>query len=349
MAKVYGEIDPLEKIICSLRCNPEAKHLRNLDEILTFRDFCELKVSAIEAKSRKEQNQILLNQSELISSLAEDYSGSLEKRKQHYKLKCLQLCQEIETRDHRLFRFLFNIITYFKLLFYRVFGDALARLNCRKSERQIKKEKNKFEEIKLNTENRVHENVESQAGAFLNALKILRSKNNLILGAIGEQRVVDELKKLPDTYTVINNFQLRLDKPIYNKRENQRIFSAQADHLVVGPSGVFLIETKNWSNETLRASSGFSPFDQIKRTSFALYCYINPKQKNSFFYSLFKSSPHKKVPLRSILVMVGVNVKEKDKFIKVLNLERLNGYITYFPKVFEKEDVSTIVDKFLKI
>lgn len=52
-------------------------------------------------------------------------------------------------------------------------------------------------------------------------------------GLAGEQIVAKELSGLPDTYYVFNDVTVRLNKKL-----------AQIDHIVVGPTGVFAIETK---------------------------------------------------------------------------------------------------------
>jgi len=54
-------------------------------------------------------------------------------------------------------------------------------------------------------------------------------------GLVGEILVQDELKKLSDEYFLINDIVL--------KKSQENI-----DHIVIGPSGIFLIETKTWEN-----------------------------------------------------------------------------------------------------
>ncbi|MEL0082139.1 MAG: hypothetical protein VW985_03740, partial [Gammaproteobacteria bacterium] len=54
-----------------------------------------------------------------------------------------------------------------------------------------------------------------------------------IAGAVGENAVVSELQKLSDKYYLINDFSLKFDPPIFNKRENDRIYSIQIDHLLL--------------------------------------------------------------------------------------------------------------------
>ncbi|WP_416224139.1 nuclease-related domain-containing protein [Thiohalophilus sp.] len=67
----------------------------------------------------------------------------------------------------------------------------------------------------------------------------------LIVGAVGENSTVKELEKLSNDYYLINDFSMEFNPPIYNKRENDRIFSIQIDHLLISKSGIFLLETKN--------------------------------------------------------------------------------------------------------
>ena len=81
-------------------------------------------------------------------------------------------------------------------------------------------------------------------------LAVLKKNRNLFYGAEGEERVVLELSKLPDTYTVINDYCLNFISPIYDRRNDDRIKSVQIDHLVFGPTGIYLIETKNWSKSS---------------------------------------------------------------------------------------------------
>ena len=58
-----------------------------------------------------------------------------------------------------------------------------------------------------------------------------RKRGNLLSGARGEKYVGAVLSRLPESYCVIND----LATPTGN-----------LDHVVVGPTGVFIIETKNW-------------------------------------------------------------------------------------------------------
>ena len=62
----------------------------------------------------------------------------------------------------------------------------------------------------------------------------LRHVERFFIGARGEERVAGLLKSLPDNYHVFNDFVACKE---------------HIDHVVVGPTGVFAVETKNWRGQ----------------------------------------------------------------------------------------------------
>lgn len=187
----------------------------------------------------------------------------------------------------------------------------------------------------------IRSRTEALSGDFYRSKQIFDSNYSLIQGASGEQQALDELRKLPDNFHVINNFQVSFSKPLYEPKTRQRIYSAQADHIVIAPSGIFLIETKNWSRGTANFESDFSAFDQVKRTNFALYCFFNPRV--SSFMSWFVKT--KKIKIRSVLLMTGHRINGSDRYVKVVDLRQLRSYIEYFPAELTDEDTNVILNK----
>jgi hypothetical protein len=170
----------------------------------------------------------------------------------------------------------------------------------------------------------------------------------LIAGAIGESSVVRTLQQLSDHSYLFNDFSLNFDPPIYNKNENDRIFSIQIDHLLVCRSGVFLLETKNWSRRSLENLDLRSPVKQILRTSYALFVLLNSDSKFNDINLEHHHWGSKKIPIRNIIVMTNEKPKEEFKHVKVLSLGELNGYIQYFEQLFSAKEVESIFE-YLKI
>ena len=164
----------------------------------------------------------------------------------------------------------------------------------------------------------------------------------LIAGAIGENSVVKELQKMSDSYILLNDFSIKLNPPIFNRKENDRIFSIQIDHLLICNSGIFILETKNWSKQSIKNLDLRSPVKQIMRTSYALFVLLNSESE----YNKIKLDRHhwgsKQIPVRNIIVMIIEKPKEKFKNVKVASLNELIGYITYFDSIFNDVEVKSI-------
>jgi hypothetical protein len=173
--------------------------------------------------------------------------------------------------------------------------------------------------------------------------------NSYIYGALGEQRVVKTLETLSDEYFLINDFSVSFSRPIYNRQENDYIKSVQIDHILVGPSGIFLIETKNWSEKSLENLSLRSPVNQIKRTSFALFHLLNNEISN---YRLHLDRHHwgdKKIPIKNLIVLTNIKPKEEFQYVKILTVNELLSYVNYFKPIFSYTETKSIADMILQM
>lgn len=176
--------------------------------------------------------------------------------------------------------------------------------------------------------------------------RVVDELNTSIYGAIGEQKVAKELEKLSDDYVLINDFYCSFTRPIYNRKEKDYIKSIQIDHLLVAPSGVFLIETKNWSEASLQNLNLRSPVSQIKRTSFALFKMLSGK------VSGFLDRHHwgdRNIPIRNLIVLINHKPNETFQHVKILTLNELLGYIEYFDPVFSSLETKTIANYLLQL
>ncbi|MEX2164002.1 MAG: NERD domain-containing protein [Sulfuricaulis sp.] len=174
--------------------------------------------------------------------------------------------------------------------------------------------------------------------------EVVEGLYTLIAGAIGESLVVKELQKLSDNYVLFNDFSIELNPPIFNRKENDRIRSIQIDHLLIANSGIFILETKNWSKESIKNLDLRSPIKQIMRTSYALFVLLNSESE---YKEINLNSHHwgnKQIPIRNIIVMINEKPKEKFKYVKVKSVSELNGYITYFEPIFNDAEVKSISD-----
>ena len=172
--------------------------------------------------------------------------------------------------------------------------------------------------------------------------RIIDEINNSIYGALGEQKVVKELEKLPDDHILINDFNCIFQRAIYNRRENDYIKSIQIDHILVSPSGVFLIETKNWSQRSVDRMEFYSPVQQVKRTNFVLYKILNGELANRRLTLKKHNWGKRKIPIRNVIVFIDHKPTEEFQHVKILTLNSLLNYVNYFNSCFSVEETQNI-------
>ena len=141
--------------------------------------------------------------------------------------------------------------------------------------------------------------------------------NSYIYGALGEQKVVKTIETLSDEYFLINDFAVSFSPAIYNRQENDYIKSVQIDHILIGPSGIFLIETKNWSEKSLESLSLRSPVQQVKRTSFILFKILNNEMSNLYLGLDKHHWGDKKISIKNIIVLTNNRPKEEFQYVKI--------------------------------
>jgi len=143
-------------------------------------------------------------------------------------------------------------------------------------------------------------------------------KSAELAGAEAELVVIDRLRMLPSSAVVFNDVQLEATRHIHF--DGTALMSAQIDHVVLTPAGVFIIETKRWSHRFVQSGDFYDPFAQVSRASYLCYDLL----RESFG----------KTRVRSIIACVAsLPDAPRDSYIKVVRPESMNSYISGFRNV----------------
>lgn len=356
MSRTYNTIGSLTTLKLHLEEN-NIYDFRSLKEVIDF------------------QNSFTVSRQQLISQ----HSNLIEEEKNILNVELKSLEAAIETRRQQTEQILTDQIDKLKQqlnisisniptnLFQKITKD-LKHWNFK---RKIKHKENKFDsyvksainylidtyQVKNNRYQFIKSNVdEAVKQSLLHPLSELERKkividnlNSFIYGALGEQKVVKTLENLSDEHFLINDFSVSVSPAIYNSQENDYIKSVQIDHILVAPSGIFLIETKNWSEKSLENLSLRSPVQQIRRTSFVLFKLLNNEMGN---YHLRLDRHHwgdRKISVRNLIVMTNTKPQEEFQYVKVLTLNELLGYIDYFKPIFSINETQRIAEFILNI
>lgn len=207
----------------------------------------------------------------------------------------------------------------------------------------------RFQLIENNFDEAVKKSAESDQSELERKRRAVDKCNPWIYGAYGEQKVMKVLEGLPDDFVLINDFSCSFYPAIYNKQEDDYIKSVQIDHILIGPPGVFIIETKNWSAKSLEDFNLRSPVQQIKRTSYALFLLLNNEIRGHRMYLDSHHWGEKKISIRNLIVFTNAKPEIEFNYVKVLSVNELLRYIRYFKPVFSGKEVHGISDFLLSM
>ncbi len=156
------------------------------------------------------------------------------------------------------------------------------------------------------------------AGAMAMGVHVSRSRvESYLVGARGEEWVGRQLALLPTGYTVFNSAE-----PLQQADPTAMDY----DHLVVGPSGIYVIETKNWrgavsveEGQVLYNGQAPSrpPLEQVKRTANALRRLLADKL----------TTPTELIPVLCFAGETPVTQPTGTAGVVVCNLRDLNQFI----------------------
>lgn len=133
-------------------------------------------------------------------------------------------------------------------------------------------------------------------------------------GAKAELTAIEQLSLLPDTCTVYNDVHLCAGQ--YMSYNGEALRSAQLDHVVLTPAGVFVVETKHWSRQFVGQGAFHDPFDQISRASHLCRTLLGEF-----------GSP----PVRSVIAYMGsLPPQHRHSRVQTIGVECLAEYVAGF-------------------
>jgi hypothetical protein len=151
-------------------------------------------------------------------------------------------------------------------------------------------------------------------------------------GAVGEFAVAATLQTLPGDFWVLNDVRLRAER--FLRFDGKPVQTAQLDHVVVGPTGVFVIETKSWSRQSASNSGFFDPFEQVGRAGLLLHCLLSDAALPNKVANLIVA--HSRMPASPV-----------QGYTREVPPDRLAGYVQTRRPMLSTEEVAAIV-KFLR-
>jgi hypothetical protein len=282
MTIVEGQIESLKKLIESLNRNGITR-FNSIGEINRFLRDYESEKKQLPSQIESALEAEIQDMQSTLTSHQQAYDELKTTIRKEIKQKIQKLEVETNQASDKSNRNIFYKVFYFlkiKSLSHRKADlennlESILKKKTSIAENTVVGQKNKIDYCLENREKIISERCKKSLEDLTHTKEVVDGLYTLVAGAIGESSVVKTLQQLSDDFYLINDFSIEFDPPIPNKKENDKIFSIQIDHLLVYQSGVFLLETKNWSKNSVENLDLRSPVKQILRTSFALFVLLN--------------------------------------------------------------------------
>jgi len=350
MATVYGQLGSLTELFYKFN-QYGINSITSLEDILLFKNNFNGAPTKILQNKRTELSDNIFELNKQLVQCSTDYRERLNERDTLLKNEIYKIDEWLKEYDINSKQWHYKIINFYKHL------NLKKRLNVLKYrfEEELKRPliddinhinsiKNEIEYKRINAGKLINEMSEAEIKKLNLINSIIEENKTYLCGAIGENNAQKELQKLPNTYAIINNFRYEFDRPLYYKKNSDYIYSIQIDHIVVGPTGIFIIETKNWSQSSVNNLDLFSPVKQLQRSSYAIFLLLN-KLVNTLELDSFNSRwGAQKISPKNIILMMNHKPNQEFQYVRILTLPEVNRYIICGEKIFSKEQVNQLVD-----
>jgi hypothetical protein len=149
----------------------------------------------------------------------------------------------------------------------------------------------------------------------------------VLANAIAERAVIRTFSTLSDDFVLINDLHLSYDRDI--PFEDSYLKTAQLDHLLIGPTGIYAIETRHWSRTVAADGDEADPVLQVTRASF-------------LSSHILKDAGCDQI-VRSIVASEGAPpTRSGGAHVAVMPTARLLAYVQYGPPLMSVQEIALV-------
>ena len=309
MAQIHGTSGSTKYLLNGIE-TINGKRLVTLDELQHFYDHYEEILADTEATVARQQNEIILRFTNDESRLDKQLQEGIARQTVEVDKNIDELNQKITSAGN------FFAKTIYRLQYWVAVSLRNDRIHSPFTNLSIDLKNVRYQKTqRVNDKDTI---IQRERNNVISSYNFLKTNETFLIGAQGEEAVISALSRLSNEYHVLNDINLHFHRTIYWGKMNEPIKNCQIDHIVAGPTGIFLLETKNWKPSNLEINSDKLLW-QAHRCGFALWSY------NRDYYPWFEDMP------TICIVVVSLNSpntgRKLDSDIDILPPQQLCDYI----------------------
>ncbi|ULQ61024.1 NERD domain-containing protein [Brucepastera parasyntrophica] len=318
---------------------------KSIHEIIDYKRNYHSEIESIKNKKTIEIIEEIENLNNESKTLQDEYNK--QKIEQHTLIldQIGELNSILKSTHNNLFSKIRKYFTKKKLTYLESSINKIVKEAIKKYSDKIKECEGRIVYLTNNQNDEIHQRSKPLIEEVEYTVTELDNLAPLIYGSIGEIKAINVMQRLPDQYYIINDFRKSFYPPLFNRRENDKIFSIQLDHIVIGPTGIYVIETKYWSQKSIENRDLFSPIKQLKRGSFALFVILNNIIREEEPAVFSNNWGETKLSVSNILLMMNSTTSEQFQFVKILTESNFINYIIKRPIVLNDRQIKFLVNR----
>lgn len=324
MAKIHGISGSTQYLLNGTKAI-NGKKLASLDDVAHFHSNYEVILAETEITVQRQLDEIILG----LNNDEERLNNQIREGIAYRTTEVDGNINEINTRIN-------TSRNVFKILGYKVQYWVAVSLRSRRIHSpfsHVVREVQNVQSRKTGLISNKQYVIQNECKKVIDNQKFITENISFLIGAQGEELVIQALSQLSDDFHVLNDINLHFRRAIHWRERNEYIKTCQIDHLVVGPTGIFLVETKNWKISDIELKSDKLIW-QVRRSSLALWYYLKD------YY--WKGGNPK---IRTVIVSMHGSFSDQrlDKYIDVIAPYQLCRYITSRKNILSEEAVKKII------
>lgn len=301
------------------------RRLESLDDISQFLEDYQKLLADAATVEEKRQDEIVRVLEEREAELNREMANGIEQRTKQVYTGILEINDKIEASES-FFVILGLLIRFWGANLVSSWRIHLPSNGVKWKLWQLRREWGKAIAARTRSVSSASRDIDATA-------RFLTKNSSYLIGAKAEQEVISTLSTLPDDFHIMSGVDLhRFDTAYWWKPRNEIRFQ-QIDPIVIGPTGLFLVGTKNWSGADIELKTGDIK-RQVRIATHALWMYMKDE------YRFYERNPK----IRCVIVSLqGSHPDLKiDKDIDVITLERLPAYIMDREKLLSPMNVERL-------
>jgi hypothetical protein len=347
MASSFGQAGSTTKLVSLLQGTEYV--INTLSDVIDFQKNYQIQYDALKEKAK-------IDLAATIAKLDSDIAQQSTEYAQHLADKKIELGQELEKlnselpllqkKEENFFKNLIQKVRYYFANTRKTYLDQNivneAKRIYRSEELTIVDLQKELDDKKTNTETWVEKLTQQYTAQLQWVQKTISTNTQLLHDAQSEELVIEKLSKLPEDYFMINNYSKKFYKPLQNKATNEWVSSSLIDHIVIGPTGLFCIDTKYWDADHMGPSNLAQSAKELIASDFVLSTILNQSAYQGDLPPFRINGVPVPITPKNIILLMNTSTVEPIEKVSVQTIDTIHNTIVNSDKIFAPDAIECL-------